>query len=51
VISNPQRCAQAVQRSRALDRQHHRRVGPAASAVTPRAAAAVAGRGGNCRCV
>lgn len=51
VISNPQRCAQAVQRSRALDRQHHRRVGPAASAVTPRAAAAVAGQRGNCRCV
>jgi hypothetical protein len=48
VISNPQRCAQAVQRSRALDRQHHRRVGPAASAVTPRAAAAVARRSGNC---
>jgi hypothetical protein len=43
VISNPRRCAQAIQRSRALDRQHHRTVGPAASAVTP-GAAALAGR-------
>jgi hypothetical protein len=39
VIGSPQRCAHALQRSRALDRQHHRAVGPVASAVTPRGAA------------
>jgi hypothetical protein len=50
VISSPQRSAQAIQRSRALDRQHHRTVGPAASAVTP-SAAAMARRRRNYRCV
>jgi hypothetical protein len=39
VIGSPQRCSHALQRSRALDRQHHRTVGPVASAVTPRGAA------------
>jgi hypothetical protein len=33
VIGNPQRSVQAYQQSRALDRQHHRAVGPAAAAV------------------
>jgi hypothetical protein len=33
VIGNPRQCAQAYQRSRALDRNYHRAAGPVASAV------------------
>ncbi|HKI04668.1 MAG TPA: hypothetical protein VKK31_21995, partial [Thermoanaerobaculia bacterium] len=43
VIGSPQRCAQAFQRSRALDRQFHRTAGPVASATGPAAAARPAG--------
>ncbi len=51
VIGSPQRCAQAIQRSRALDRQHHRTVGPTAAAVTPRRTGLAARQPRNCRCV
>lgn len=50
VISNPQRCVQVIRRSRALDRQHHRSVGPTAAAVTPRRTGLVAQRPRACRC-
>lgn len=38
VIGSPRRCAQAFQRSRALDRGFHRTAGPVASATGPAAA-------------
>ena len=49
VISSPQQCAQAYQRSRALDRQFHRAAGPVASA-TGREASLPPMRGQRCTC-
>lgn len=48
VISNPRQCAQAYQRSRALDRQFHRAAGPVASAT--REASLPPMRGQRCTC-
>lgn len=48
VISNPRQCAQAYQRSRALDRQFHRAAGPVASAT--REASLPPMRGHRCTC-
>jgi hypothetical protein len=49
VISSPRQCAQAYQRSRALDRQFHQAAGPVASA-TGRRASLPPMRGQRCTC-